>query len=185
MTPSLDRIIILEDEEIALVVPEMSDLEIMTRGINHLENNRFIDINMPKGVMGHKAEEEYLLGLISKPHQHHFVIILKSDPLAPAIGNLGLHQVSEFNRNAKLGILLYGDYPGRGIGSRAIKLLLRYGFEYLSLHKISLQVSSLNERAIACYAACGFSECSREREHIWSGDSYADRVGMEILRSEW
>lgn len=85
MAPSPDRIIILEDEEIALVVPEMSDLEIMTRGINHLENNRFIDINMPKGVMGHKAEEEYLLGLISKPRQHSFMIMLKSDPTHPVV----------------------------------------------------------------------------------------------------
>jgi hypothetical protein len=48
---SHNRIIVLEDEEIALVVPEMSDLEVMTRGINHLDNAKYISYEIPKGVM--------------------------------------------------------------------------------------------------------------------------------------
>lgn len=44
---SHNRIIVLEDEEIALVVPEMSDLEVMTRGINHLENAKYIVPDLP------------------------------------------------------------------------------------------------------------------------------------------
>jgi len=63
---SHNRIIVLEDEEIALVVPEISDLEVMTRGINHLENAKYVNLAMPRGVMGYKAEEEYLSDLISK-----------------------------------------------------------------------------------------------------------------------
>lgn len=182
---SHNRIIVLEDEEIALVVPEMSDLEVMTRGINHLENAKYVNLTMPRGVMWYKAEEEYLSGLISKPWKHNFMIMLKSDPWFPVVWSLGFHEISEFNRNVTLWIMLYGSYPWKWIGTRALNLLLCYGFEYLHLHKISLDVHANNERAIACYKSCWFQECWREREHIWSGDEYIDSISMEILRSEW
>ena len=180
-----DRIVVLEDDEIALVVPEISDLEVMTRGINHLDNAKYVNLSMPRGVMGYKAEEEYLSSLIAKPWKHNFMIMMKSSPEFPIVWGLGFHDVSEFNRNATLWIMLYGSYPWKGIGTRALKLLLRYGFEYLYLHKVSLDVHGNNDRAIACYQWCGFQECAREKEHIWCGDRYVDNIRMEILRSEW
>lgn len=103
-----NRIIILEDEEIALVVPEMSDLEVITRGINHLENAKYIVPDLPHGVMGHKVEEEFLNEMISKPQKHSFMIMLKNNDGYPIVGSLGLNSVSVFNRNAIFGILLYG-----------------------------------------------------------------------------
>ena len=182
---SHNRIIVLEDEEIALVVPEMSDLEVMTRGINHLDNAKYISYEIPKGVMWYKAEEEYLNEIISKSQKHTFVIMLKNTDGNPIIGWIGLHKIYEFNRNAMFGILLYGDNTGKWIGARAIRLLLRYAFEYMYLHKVSLRVRGDNARAIACYKSCGFQECGRQREEVWIGDRYEDDVSMEILRSDW
>ncbi len=75
---SHNRIIVLEDEEIALVVPEMSDLEVITRGINHLDNAKYIVPGLPYGVMGYKAEEDFLNEIISKPQKHSFMIMLKN-----------------------------------------------------------------------------------------------------------
>ncbi|MFO0764373.1 MAG: hypothetical protein U0518_06025 [Candidatus Gracilibacteria bacterium] len=56
---SHNRIVVLEDEEIALVVPEMSDLEVMTRGINHLDNAKYIVPDLPRGVMGYKLKRSF------------------------------------------------------------------------------------------------------------------------------
>lgn len=182
---SHNRIIVLEDEEIALVVPEISDLEVITRGINHLDNAKYIVPDLPYGVMGYKAEEDFLNEIISKPQKHSFMIMLKNIEWTPIVGSLGLHNVSVFNRNAIFGILLYGENTGKWIGTRAIKLLLEYAFRYIHLHKVSLRVRGDNARAIACYKSCGFQECGRQREEVWIGDRYEDDVSMEILRSEW
>jgi hypothetical protein len=85
-----NRIIVLEDEEIALVVPEMSDLEVITRGINHLDNAKYIVPDLPYGVMGYKAEEDFLNEIISKPQKHRFMIMLKNIEWTPIVGSLGL-----------------------------------------------------------------------------------------------
>ncbi|MFO0764372.1 MAG: GNAT family protein [Candidatus Gracilibacteria bacterium] len=111
--------------------------------------------------------------------------MLKNIAGTPIVGSLGLNSVSVFNRNAVFGILLYGENTGKGIGARAITLLLKYAFQYIHLHKVSLWVRGDNLRAIACYKSCGFQECGRQREEVWIGDRYEDNVSMEILRSEW
>ena len=105
------------------------------------------------------------------------------------IGTCGLHSFDRFRgtpHHAELGIGI-GDrnYWGRGYGREAVKLLLSYGFSYWNLHRIYLETSSSNARAIRCYLACGFLEEGRLREHEWQNGHYVDTVMMGILRTEW
>jgi RimJ/RimL family protein N-acetyltransferase len=105
------------------------------------------------------------------------------------IGQCALHSFDTcrgINRNCELGIAI-GDkaYWGQGYGKEAVRLLVDYAFRYWNVHRVWLTTHSKNERAIACYRACGFVEEGRMREHLFLAGVYVDQVHMGILYEEW
>ena len=90
------------------------------------------------------------------------------------------------NRTATLGIFI-GDNKERnkGYGKETIKLLLDFGFNYLNLNEINLDVMEFNKRAIKCYEKVGFKEYGRRRKCIYLNGNYYDKVSMDILKSEF
>lgn len=102
------------------------------------------------------------------------------------IGQCALFNVNPVAQTCALGITI-GDkaYWGRGYGRESVELLIDYGFRHRNYHKIWLEVHGNNERAQRAYAACGFREEGRLRQHVWSDGRYEDLVVMGILRAEW
>lgn len=102
------------------------------------------------------------------------------------IGNISLQEIEPKNRSASLGVAI-GDrgYWGKGFGSEAIRLLLRYGFYELNLHRIWLKVIAYNERAIRAYRKVGFVEEGRFREAVYRDGRYWDELYMAMLRTEY
>lgn len=72
------------------------------------------------------------------------------------IGYCGLTKVSELHGTAVFSIYIGNlDYQGRGIGSDALRSLLRYGFEDLGLNRIYSEVHCKNP-ALQVYIKLGF-----------------------------
>ena len=110
-----------------------------------------------------------------------FIVRLEDNKL---IGTVSLEQINHIHRRATLGIFI-GDKSGRnkGYGTEAIRLILEYGFKYLNLNNINLDVMEFNERAMACYKKCGFKEYGRRRKSEFLCGKYYDRVSTEkVLR---
>lgn len=102
------------------------------------------------------------------------------------IGTVGLDNFNWISRNAVLGIFI-GDeeYRSNGYGTEAIKMLLEYGFKYLNLHSIRLDLLEVNERAHKCYLKCGFKDVGKSREEIFLNGKYYDKLHMDILENEF
>ena len=77
------------------------------------------------------------------------------------------------------------DYRGKGYGTEAMQLLLKYAFDNLNLHRVNLCVFSYNERAIRSYEKSGFRYEGTQREVIFKEDQRWDIIDMGILRGEW
>ena len=69
--------------------------------------------------------------------------------------------------------------------AEAIKLILDYGFNYLNLNNIKLDLMSFNERALKCYQKCGFKEYGRRRKCKFINGKYYDSIEMDILADEF
>jgi RimJ/RimL family protein N-acetyltransferase len=77
------------------------------------------------------------------------------------------------------------DFWSKGYGSEAMRLMLRYGFNELNLHRISLTVFAQNPRGIRSYEKCGFKHEGRIRDFLLRDGRRSDMLHMGILRSEW
>ena len=101
------------------------------------------------------------------------------------IGSVGL-RILPAHKNAELGIMI-GDkrYWNKGYGSDAMRVILRYGFDRLQLHRIGLKVYSYNPRAYHVYKRFGFKKEGVGRQAILLRGRYYDDVHMGLLRSEW
>ncbi len=76
-------------------------------------------------------------------------------------------------------------YWGKGYGSEAMRLLVRYAFMELNLRRVSLNVFEYNQRAIRSYEKVGFRHEGRERRWMQRSGRRWDLVYMGLLRSEW
>ena len=66
-----------------------------------------------------------------------------------------------------------------------MKLILDFGFNYLNLHSIKLDLMEFNERALKCYQKCGFKEYGRRRKCKFINGKYYDSISMDILAEEF
>lgn len=113
-----------------------------------------------------------------------FAVHLKD--LSEPIGIISLMNISKANAAADLSVILgHPEHRGRGYGTEAIELILRYGFEDMRLHRIGLTVFEFNTAAISVYRKLGFREEGRLRQAIKRGNTFYDVVLMGILDSEW
>lgn len=111
------------------------------------------------------------------------IVTLDEDKL---IGTISLDGFNMTDRSAVLGIFIGdSDYRSHGYGTEAIKLMLEYGFKYLNLHSIRLDVLDVNERAHKCYLKCGFKDTGKDRERVFLNGKYYDMLHMDILENEF
>jgi RimJ/RimL family protein N-acetyltransferase len=102
------------------------------------------------------------------------------------VGSTGLTHIDPRNRNAEAGIVIgRPEEWGRGLGTDAMKTLLRHAFEELNLHRVSLRVYAFNERAIRSYRTLGFVEEGRLRQAMFRHGTWHDVFVMGILAEEF
>ncbi len=102
---------------------------------------------------------------------------------------IGFIDLSGFNwsaRHAWVGVGLgEREFWGKGYGTEAMQILLRFAFEEINLNRINLTVFEYNLRAQKSYLKCGFVEEGRARKSMNREGERWDVVYMGILGSEW
>ena len=89
-------------------------------------------------------------------------------------------------RSANFRIALFGPAArGHGLGTWAVETTRDFAFAELGIHRLELDVFSINPRARHVYEKAGFKVEGVLRDTIWLGDGYCDDVLMAILEDEW
>jgi len=118
------------------------------------------------------------------PTSFGFMIRTLSDD--KLIGFIGLGGINWANGNGWVGIGIgEREYWGKGYGTDAMRVLLRFAFQELNLHRPSLNVFAYNERAMRSYEKAGFKIEGRSREVLHREGARFDVIEMGVLRAEW
>jgi RimJ/RimL family protein N-acetyltransferase len=101
-------------------------------------------------------------------------------------GLIYLRDIDWISRHAALGMMIgRRDRQRRGLGRRALILMLTHGFQVLNLERIYLFVAEYNQAARQLYEAVGFSHEGRMRRHVALDGKYYDLLVMGLLRPEF
>ncbi|AKI97833.1 GNAT family N-acetyltransferase [Kosmotoga pacifica] len=172
----------LEGSLVRLRAYSREDIEQAWKYFNDFEVKKYLNPGIPFPI---KLEEEYSWyeNLSSSKDTYSFAIERKEDKRY--IGGCGVNSVDWKNSNAKVGIFLGRPYWSKGYGTDAMKVLLRFIFTEMNLHKVLLNVYSFNERAMKSYKKCGFVEEGRLREQIFRMGRYYDTIIMGLLKKDF
>lgn len=133
----------------------------------------------------HQAEhEKWFASLVDRSDLKIFGIEkLASKQL---IGSCQLFNIHTIHRSAELQIRLGSiEERNQGLGTEAVKLLLKFGFVDLNLNRIYLNVIEQNERAIRSYEKCGFIKEGLLRGAAYINGKYVNLITMAILQQEY
>lgn len=170
----------LVGDRIYLSPRSSEDAEKFTEWLNDFETTDYVG---KSGEMISYEWEKNFLEENNSPEATFAIVTLDEDKL---IGTVGLESINRTDRKATLGIFIGDkDYRSKGYGSEAIKLVLEYGFKYMNLHNIKLDLIEFNERALKCYKKCGFKEYGRRRKCKFVNGKYYDAIEMDILEDEF
>jgi RimJ/RimL family protein N-acetyltransferase len=119
-----------------------------------------------------------------KPEGYFFTV--RANQNDQLIGFFGLWDIEVNHLNSIIAIGIgEPEYWGKGYGSEAMQLALRYAFTELNLHRVSLFVFAYNKRAIQSYYKTGFRLEGIQRKAMLRDGERHDIVAMGILREEW
>ncbi len=171
---------------VKLVAPDPEkDARSLARWSHDSEYMRLFDA-APARPRPAKEYQEKLERQANKADEISFMI----HPLFPTrdqpIGVVELDGIEWTHGSAWVGIGLgEKEYWGKGYGTDAMRVLLRYGFTEFDLHRISITVYEYNRRAIRVYEKLNFMIEGRARGFLRRDGRRWDMIFMGLLRSEW
>jgi aminoglycoside 6'-N-acetyltransferase len=86
-------------------------------------------------------------------------------------------------RYAGIDIFVAPAHQGRGVGTEAIRLIVRHLLEDIGHHRLTIDPAAHNAAAIACYTKAGFEPVGimRLAERSSDGRSWHDALFMELV----
>lgn len=99
------------------------------------------------------------------------------------LGSVYIRDIDRVHNKAEYGIFIGEPQArGRGIGTAAAKLMLRYCFEEERLHRIYLRALAGNRQAIRSYEKAGFVQEGFLKDDVCIDGRYYDIVWMAAVR---
>ena len=115
--------------------------------------------------------------------QAYHIIITKANN--KCIGFLRLNFIDRSSGNVWLRMMI-GDKKsqGKGYAYDALKCYLKWIFETLNMHRITLECYSTNKRALKFYQSIGFNKEGTLREAVFIDGKYHDIISFGILEKD-
>jgi RimJ/RimL family protein N-acetyltransferase len=178
---------LLEGELVHLVAEDVKTIaETFSRWYRDSEYWRLMASNpaMPHSPQSIKKWLEKLEQ--NNPPAESFWFLVRTLEDDKLIGEVELDGVQWAHGDTFVGISLgEREYWGRGYGTDAMRVMLRYAFMELNLFRVSLNVYGYNRRAIRSYEKVGFKYEGQARKVIHRDGKRFDLMFMGILREEW
>lgn len=161
---------------------ETGDFEAVHRYGSDPEVSRYMD-------WGPNSEQEthgFLRAVIAAGsedprRQFELAVVVDGD----LVGGVGLRVNSVLHQRGDMGYVLRRDAWGKGYASEAARLILRFGFLSLDLHRIEATCDPRNIGSRRVLERIGMRFEGQMREHMRTHGAWRDSLLYAILRGEW
>lgn len=158
-----------------LRAPELSDLDLLFE----LENDReqWLTSNT-RAPLSRAALKQFIVRSaqydIFALRQQRFVIEVTDEGKPSAIGFIDLTDFSPEHHRAEVGILLLPAYRGKGLGRKALQMLVAYAHEVLTLRSLYAFVPADNVPSHSLFRSEGFVEVGTLSDWFFFAGNYRD-----------
>lgn len=177
------------------IFPELESKRIRLRQLEESDKHRFYEIFQDEevmkdyGIAPHKTIEESQ-ELMEKLRQNYetgksirWAIVLKETN--QYIGSCGFHRFNTECTKAEIGYELHPDEWGKGYMSEAVRTILKFGFDMLSLARIEGIVHDDNESSKVLLRHLGFTYEGCLRKRFYDRGRLCDEHYFSLLQEEY
>ncbi|WP_025784434.1 GNAT family N-acetyltransferase [Sporosarcina sp. D27] len=112
-----------------------------------------------------------------------FVFAVTENDVLIGAGELNIRSFT--NREGEIGYIIHPDYWGEGYATEVATLLINFGFENLSLHRIFATCDPRNVGSSTVLGKVGMTHEGRIRENLLLEEGWRDSFLYSVLDSEW
>ena len=170
--PAADvRLVALEDSHIPNFLPLFQDVA---------------SLRLYLPALARPMNEPQLRGMLSDWHDASSSFVFTVLHKGEVAGLVNLESVDWINRSAETGIaILPRDHRGQGVASAAMRLLLRFVFREMGLHRLQARIQDGNAASLHLFEMLGFRKEGTMREAVLRSGVRKDLHLYSLLASEW
>lgn len=158
---------------------ERDDAPLFTAWANDPESRYYLARPRPSTL----AHEQALIDQASKDDVVLGIARKTDDAL---LGRIALRHIDPRNSQAELALFIGPPREtGKGYGTEAVRLIVKYAFDTLNLQRVHLRVHADNAKAVRAYEKAGFVREGVLRRDRYREGRYVDTLVMAVLRDEW
>ncbi len=101
------------------------------------------------------------------------------------IGTCGFTRFDYGNDGAEIGYVLNPDFWGKGFATEAVRRVIRFGFDYLGLHRLEAKYMEGNVASRRVMEKCGMTFEGVRRDSIFVKGGFVSVGVCSILREEY
>jgi RimJ/RimL family protein N-acetyltransferase len=177
---------LFEGERIRLAPPDPEkDAETESRWTHDPEFMRLVSADPVRPLAPGQIKKKYEEAEKEKSH-NRFVFAIRTRADDRLIGFARLERIEWSNGAGWLALGIgAADDRGKGYGAEALRLILRYAFDELNLHRLTTATCEYNPGALRFLERAGFKIEVRKRQAIQRDGRRWDELWLGLLREEW
>jgi ribosomal-protein-alanine N-acetyltransferase len=130
-----------------------------------------------------KAFDKYIVQSELDASEYFLICRSQDDKIA---GSINLSQIFRGNfKNAYLGYYLAEEFSRKGYMTEAVRLILRFAFRHLKLHRLEANVQPGNAASIAVLQKTGFTKEGFSQKYLKIGGRWRDHERWAIIAENY
>lgn len=177
---------LFESERLRLAPPDPEkDAELESKWTHDPDYQRLISAQPVRPLSPDQIKKKYEEAEKEKKH-NQFVFALRTRADDRLIGFARLDHIEWNHAHGGLSLgIASPDDRRQGYGTEALRLLLRYAFDELNLHRLTITVFEYNTAALSFFEKAGFVVEVRRRQALQRDGKRWDWLHLGLLREEW
>lgn len=162
----------------------LEDVRTAARWHEQVEDLALFDRHIPVPLSADAMEASWREAIVARePRTNYWFIV--GGPGDEPIALVGLQDINHTHGDGVLALFVAEAWRGRGIGIRAIAVILDLAFDQLRLNRVSTCFREDNGASGLLTRRCGFKREGRVRQGWFSGGTHIDIVLVGVLAGEW
>lgn len=165
-------------ESVALRALDEDDVPLVAQWINDERISGVDEARFPVSV----AEEEEWYERVRNDDSKRKLVVENHDE--QPVGMVSIFDIDHKNMNAEIGVYIAPEHQRRGFAAEALKLLMRFAFEEMNIHKLYCSILGFNEPSLKLFRSLGFREDGVMREHVYTRGRFEDVHRLATFRRD-